>query len=753
MVLSDNSSCAASGLRASGDLVVVSMVGGLTAALVAKHFAELGASVSAVIPPACDPAIRDVPARSYWDSLVQPLEAAEVDAALAGADVCIVGRGSGGFDLARISELAARHPRLVVLDIEADALSVGNEDPVELLAQVRAGLTFQQFAGRPYVHGHRPAAFGTALTALIGGWAALIERQRSGRGQVVSTGPTQGIAALYGALWLSGIGTDSDLRVYPPLDVKQLIFRTRDDRFIQLVLGVPGARATLYRILGLPVDGVDSDRGVPAGRSDDPSCFFADYHVIAPQVARMTCDELLALCWAHGLGAEAVLAPGECWDDPQVAVLDAVVEHDTARYVGRPATFVNWDTGAGPGHRRPVPEGSGPLAGIRVADFGLFVAGPLAARILGDLGADVVHVESPQPATSVTSPRQLLVVNRGKRSMVLDLKTVDGASAARRLVATSDVVIHNYRVGVAERLGLGMPEVFAARPGAVAVQISGFGAAGPKATHTGFDMVVQALTGIERRAGGPVGEPVWVRSVTVDYAAGLVGAIAALVGLHDQAVTGGAIEARMDLLRSALFLTSDVRRDADGSIHTLPELLADLSGFHPADCIYRTLDGWMAVSAPEEPMAQRFASAVGVLAGRRDTWGPDVHQRLAGQIALMTTDELTSVLESSNVRHLPCHPDSWDELVTTLRLCGSDLVVEVDDEHEGVLTGWFGALARFSRSDSLRAPHRSAPRQGQHTAELLRELGDGRPGSRIADLCGAAAPGPSPLTHARKVGE
>ncbi len=211
-----------------------------------------------------------------------------------------------------------------------------------------------------------------------------------------------------------------------------------------------------------------------------------------------------------------------------------------------------------PGH--PVP--SGPLAGIRVCDLSTVLAGPYCTMLLADLGADVIKVEppegdgtrrwgppwagAPEPGTAyaLDDPRAhpgypgeaayYLAVNRNKRGIRLDLKTEAGREVLRRLLATSDVLVENYRVGGLARLGFPDAELERLNPGLVHLAISGFGPDGPYAERPGYDFIVQAMSGLMSITGAPDeagGEPTKVGVAVVDLATGMLGTVSVLSAL------------------------------------------------------------------------------------------------------------------------------------------------------------------------------------------------------------------------------
>lgn len=187
-----------------------------------------------------------------------------------------------------------------------------------------------------------------------------------------------------------------------------------------------------------------------------------------------------------------------------------------------------------------------PLKGIRVVELGALVAAPYCGMLLADLGADVIKVEPPEgdmarrfaPFVEGGESAFFLSVNRGKRSVVVDLREEDGRRTVRELVATADVVLHNYRTGVAERLGLGYDDLREINPGLVYCAVSGFGPEGPMARRAGIDLLFQAESGMMAITGEPDGPPVKVGSNAADVYAATVASTTILAALVERATTG-----------------------------------------------------------------------------------------------------------------------------------------------------------------------------------------------------------------------
>jgi crotonobetainyl-CoA:carnitine CoA-transferase CaiB-like acyl-CoA transferase len=212
---------------------------------------------------------------------------------------------------------------------------------------------------------------------------------------------------------------------------------------------------------------------------------------------------------------------------------------------------------------QPVPgarTGGGPLAGLLVADFSRILAGPYATMLLADLGAEVVKVEGPagddtrswQPPVRDGVATYYLGVNRNKRSVALDLKDPDDVAAARELARRADVVIENFKTGGLARFGLDYDSVAATNPRVVYASITGFGAQPGGAELPGYDLIVQAISGLMSLTGNPDGEPFRAGISVFDVMAGLHATIGVLSALNLRHETGRGQHVEVNLLSSAL---------------------------------------------------------------------------------------------------------------------------------------------------------------------------------------------------------
>lgn len=209
---------------------------------------------------------------------------------------------------------------------------------------------------------------------------------------------------------------------------------------------------------------------------------------------------------------------------------------------------------------------TGPLAGVRVLDLTHFVAGPWCTMLLADLGAEVVKLEPPggeigRGMGSVYSAGEsaiFLGFNRGKRSISLDLKQPEGLAAALKLAEQADVVVQNFRPGTAERLGIGAEELRAKHPRLIYCTISAFGSDGPYSSRPANDPIIQALSGSMSATGQSKGQPMRMGVSLPDVAAGMLAAIGILSALHSRSANGSGSTIDLNLLDTQMYAQTDL---------------------------------------------------------------------------------------------------------------------------------------------------------------------------------------------------
>lgn len=704
-------------LQSVRELRVVCAAWGLAAGVFVKFLVEAGADVT-VVKPAGDPLASAHPAQSVWHAGTRAVDASELDAMLDTADVCLVG-GEDHPDLERgpaPEELRVGRPRLVVVDVRA--LDPGRPEDVpqtELLVQAATGLVWDHRSAAPMFATMHPGSYGAALLALLGTFAALVDRERTGAGQVVTTSLEQGIALSWSQMWMDSDPHHPAFDVVAPLDLQHLILPCRDGRHLQLTYGVPGAVRKVYTILGLPTDASETDPGAP--RADrGPRNYYGIYDELAAGAAHFDRDDLLVRFREAGIPAEPVLDPGACWDDEQIVANGFIAQSDRVRHVG--ATVHHRSdreaTRAPEPHAAPVSEGTAPLRDLRVLDFGTLVAGPYASTLLTALGATVTKVESASARPSAATVRNAFAVSPGKQSACLDLKSPDGAAVLRTLCSQADVVQHNFRVGVADRLGLDPQSLWQVDPGIATLTTTAFGPVGPKAYDRGLDMVVAAMSGLQVRAGSE--SPSWYRAPAIDYVCGAMGAIGIVMAYLERLRHGRAPAVETSLLGAALFLQQDLV-EHDGEATGLPSLSADGLGTSAWERMYQCADGWVAVVARTSAGQATLAGVGGV--DPADSSAEAISEGLRN----LRVDDVVAECAGTDAWVVRCVDDAWHRLRTGLETGHAALTSELADDTYGRVIGCFGELVGFSSWPGLESPRPGLARRGSSTDALLIQAG------------------------------
>jgi crotonobetainyl-CoA:carnitine CoA-transferase CaiB-like acyl-CoA transferase len=353
----------------------------------------------------------------------------------------------------------------------------------------------------------------------------------------------------------------------------------------------------------------------------------------------------------------------------------------------------------------PESKSEAPLAGVRVLDIGLALAGPYGTSLLADLGADVIKVMAPWDGPWMdTGIGQM--ANRGKRGVLLNLGKPAGLGAFYKLVATADVVAHNMRDGVAERLGVGYETLRAIKPDLIYCASRGFDRNRSSRGLPGTDQSGSALAGQEWEDGGcwHGGQPFFGTSMG-DLGNGFLTAIAVNEALFHRARTGEGQAVGTSILYACLAPTSGTFAYPDGSGPDRPKLDALQLGFHPLYRLYETADGWLCLAAVTPEDWERLCRVI-----RRDDLPAD--DRFSDAVARRANDiELGKILEEVFVTR------SAAEWFATLDAAG----VPVERSVPGMMTGPPGApFVHFSLTPAR--PPGEAPVLGEHTDAVLAEL-------------------------------
>ncbi|MBI3997456.1 MAG: CoA transferase [Armatimonadetes bacterium] len=396
------------------------------------------------------------------------------------------------------------------------------------------------------------------------------------------------------------------------------------------------------------------------------------------------------------------------------------------------------------------------LSGVRVLDFSQVMAGPFCTMLLGDMGADVIKVEPPEGDTSRQmgirhDPRlerespSYWAVNRNKRGIAVNLKDPRGVEICRRLVGRADILVENFRPGTMDRLGLGYDHVRPRHPGLIYASVSGYGQTGPLAHRGGFDLVAQGESGIMSVTGSPGGPPVKCGVPVCDLGAGLFLTYAILCAYIHRSRTGEGQRVETSLLEAGIalsvweateYFTTGSPPQPTGSAHRMTA---------PYQAV-RCEDGYLTIGAANQRTWERLCQVLGVpdLVARPE-FATDA-DRVAHRDALAAAVESITlrrprahwlrVLEEAGV---PCGPiHTYPEVFAHPHVQARAMLQEIEHPAGGRIRQVGPAVKCSGTPAALRGP---APLLGQHTAEVLEELGyaraaiDALAGEGVIRLC------------------
>lgn len=376
-----------------------------------------------------------------------------------------------------------------------------------------------------------------------------------------------------------------------------------------------------------------------------------------------------------------------------------------------------------------------PLSGFRVLDLTRFLSGPYCTMVLAELGADVIKIE--QPHTGDDSRRlapkidgesyPFAMPNRSKRSVSLDLKTEQGLAVFRRMAAEADLVIENFRPGVAQRLGIGYDDLKAVREDILYCSISGFGQTGPYRDRPGFDIMAQGMVGFLRMTGEPGGRPAKVGIAINDIAAGATAIYSILAAEMHRRMTGEGQYMDISLVDAGL-AWAVWESGAYFGAGEVPQPTGTRHRRSTPYQAYRTSDGYVTIGAANDRLWLRLLTAL-----EKPEWATDprfatlpdrmahideLEQEIEAITTTRTTEEWIKRVDEAGV---PCGPVlTFDETLSDPHVIARDMVAELEHPIIGEMRT-IGPPTKFSGLDfAVRGP---APWLGQHTAEVLRETG------------------------------
>ncbi|MEN2740613.1 CoA transferase [Microbacterium sp. X-17] len=715
--------------------VGVSDVGlGAAGGIPGKIFADLGASVTRVVGERTPEIDEHVEWGRVWHarkSVVATGDADEIRALLADADVAFVYGDEADVEERALgwADVSAAHPELVYVRCRPSRTARGAVADYGLLVEANAGFCSQLAGHRPgpILVDVRASTSGAAYVLTSSALVLLRQKVLTGTGGWADGSLYDGMLSTLGCMIGRPERANENVEAYFKVgnDYPNFMFDCGDGELIQVWFGGKGMYDRLIEVMGDEPSTAGYYVDQSMGRLPERAARWQSRFLELPR------DEWLERLRAAGIGCEPVLGPGEVLAHPQARETGLAVEEDRD---GSVDVLLGTPIEVTPGPQTDAPVAAGNLlAGLKVVDFSAFIAGPLAAEVLADLGADVLKVEPPGGDAMRSVAHAVAASHRGKRSLALDLGRPEARPVVERLLAWADVVIHNFRVGVAERLGIGADAALQINPGIVYCHSTALGDRGARVTDPSNDALVQALAGVERANGGAGNRPIAANWTPVDVAGGWLAACGTLAGLYARAVEGRGQKVVTSLLGAGMLVHSDVFL-RDGGIVRGPELDGDQTGYGPGYRMYRGAgDGWLALVTPDADAWSRLRALV-----------PELPERFT---PLRGAGNDAEAVEAERVLERAIAQDTVETWMPRLAEAGilAEVVVQADRDQfrRGILddpvnrqlaravayeTEPWGRLEQIGpllRTGPLPGPGPTLriPGVGEHTTQALAELG------------------------------
>ena len=378
-----------------------------------------------------------------------------------------------------------------------------------------------------------------------------------------------------------------------------------------------------------------------------------------------------------------------------------------------------------------------PLQGVRVLDLSRVLAGPYCTMVLGDLGADVIKVEPPEgdetrgwgPPFAEGESAYYLCVNRNKRGIVINLKTDEGKKILRDLALQSDVLVENFRPGTLKKFGLDFETLHELNPKLIYCSITGFGQTGSMKDKPGYDFMIQALGGLMSITGEPDGEPMKTGVAVVDLFAGQNAIIAILAALQARTLTGRGQQLDIALFDSQLGWLANV-----ASNYLISGKLPKRHGNAHANIVpyqsFQASDWWFAIAVGNDRQFARLCDLIGKPEFAADEKFATNSARVQNRaelipllIDIFKTASVSDWLARLDVAEIPCGPIQNFEQVFSMPVVGErEMLVKMEHPTIGKLPLVGSPLKMSDTPVEFRLP---PPLMGEHTEEVLRELGWG----------------------------
>jgi crotonobetainyl-CoA:carnitine CoA-transferase CaiB-like acyl-CoA transferase len=759
---------------------VLDLTGSVAGAVAGMLLADLGADVIKVHPPGAVP-LASQRGRAMWDRGKRPVTAdpasaddlLALDQLIAGADLLLVGTSGPGITYRGLIDRGRRPGEpcfwVVMPPYLLDETPWAGDRESAGLLSAWLGHDWNQSS---YADVPVDCLFPLALH-MQGIWAAIVAvALLTGRDRGLTLAPLAVAGGAHGAQLVSpGIfsagrdephvhrpggpgGTLPNYRTYRCGDGQWLFFGAFTNAFIERGLTAAGARWILDdpRVGGRPGD----------LRLPENLTWIA--RELEKVFAARPRDEWLDQLEAADCPAAPVCEPGRWLDHDQVKALGLRLDmvSDTGQEIVMPGPLINfsltpvnvrgpaasswpgitqlrplWSAADPSARRQPGGQPSSapresepqpPLSGLRVLDLGTIIAGPYVGSLLADLGADVIKVERPplgdefRVAHGGRGGSSFEVYNRDQRSALLDLSPGDDRRLFDHLVGSADVVVDNYRVGVAGRLGITHDQLAAINPGVVTVSISAFGDTGPLGRRPGFDPIIQAMSGIMRAQGGPVqaDSPAFLTVPINDVLAAGLAALGACAALLARTRLGRGQHVGVTLSAASCLLQSEFLTQSDGN-GTYLAGGRDYAGPEPLDRLYQACDGWVRLAASPGQLPALTDAGLAPAPGRIESGDEAL---AAGISALLADLPAAEVIARAHAAGIPAvRARKAQELTADAQLIHHGLLTVIDRDDRGVTRVSPGRWLQMPGL-TARSP-RDAPQAGEHTEMLRRAAGLG----------------------------
>jgi len=719
-------------------VTVLDLAEGAAGSIAALQLAEAGAEVIRIEPPGGHEDrgtpgyhVRNRGKKSVVLDLFDPRGRRSLDRLLATADVLIHDlspRQTRALGLDNAS-LQVRFHHLIVSTIGAWPTGHPDSDrPArESLVLARLGLMNEQPGWRP-----GPIFIRTPFATLCAAWlcaigvlARLIQRGRGGGAGPAHTSLAQGALIPMTMHWARAETPSPSFAKGLDKTVAIAIHQCSDGEWSHVHSSPDDAPLMRAALDALGPDGVTA-ANARWGKNHSAPNFGANREIFATRPSR----EWLEHLWAHDVAAQPAAPFGAIHFDEQARANGYVVEvqdpvlgvvlqpgpaytvtpppkaaADGLRSLGADTETVLVAAARGGERVGGPPATTLPLEGIRILDFGAYLAGPFGAMLLADLGADVVKVEPTTGDYMRYLDRAFCGCQRGKRGVALQLKEPSARPVVEALVRWADAFHHNMRLPSARKLGLDYDSLRAINPAIVGCHVSSYGPKGPRADWPGYDQMFQSSCGWEVENGGDGNPPMWLRFGVTDHFAALASAFALLLGLYRRDRTGEGQMTAASLLGATMLSTGETVVNLDGQLGDFPRLDAAQTGVSPYHRLYVCRDGWVAVAALKDDEARAFQALA----------SDDPEAWFAARAAAEAEASLT-------VAGVPCalvRDDQIDAFLDSPDNQVSGLVAVVSHPTLGRIKQ-IGSFWDLGRPSPL---GRAAPALGQHSREVLLQVG------------------------------